>query len=420
MADANTDDSQLAEVLVLCERTTRACAHEVWTDCPYYEQVAYVGDSRIAALGNYALFADDRLSRRMLVLFDETRGSNGLIAERAPANWTQVSVTYSLLWVLMVRDFAWWRDDSAFVRDRLRGVRAMLDEVLALTDDDGLLRCLPGWSFVDWVPGWLEGCGPGVREGDSCLVNLHLLLALRSHAELEQKFGESELMALAVRRAARLEQEILEHYWCAERRLLGDTGARADFSEHAQALGLLAGLTPPGGVSDWTDAWLTGKELAGPSLYFTHYVLEALHLMGRDERLHARFRAWREMSAAGLLTLPEAPEPTRSDCHVWSAHVRWHFAASVAGIRPAAPGFSRVQVAPQLGPLRHVDAEVFHPRGRLRVRLTRTAGRIDGIIELPPETTGQLRWAGRSMELAPGTNLIREPDPFAGGEHFLR
>jgi hypothetical protein len=303
-----------------------------------------------------------------------------------------------------------------FVRERLRGVRAMLDEVLALSDDDGLLRYVPGWSFVDWVPAWFEGCGPGVREGDSCLVNLHLLLALRAHAELEGAVGECELAALAVRRAARLERKILDRYWCAARGLLADTGEQAHFSEHAQALGLLAGLAPPGGASNWTDAWLLANDLAVPSLYFTHYVLDALHRAGRDEALHARLRAWREVSATGLLTLPEAPEPTRSDCHVWSAHVRWHFAASVAGVRPAAPGFARVEVAPQFGALRHVDAEVFHPRGRVRVTLTRTAGGVEGIVELPPETTGQLRWARRSIDLAPGSNAINQPDHFAAGD----
>jgi alpha-L-rhamnosidase len=408
MADARTDDVELDEVLTRCERTMRACAHEVWTDCPYYEQMAYVGDSRISALGNYALFADDRLSRRMLVLFDETRRENGLVAERAPASWTQVSVTYSLLWVLMVRDFGWWRDDRAFVCERLRGVRAMLDEVLALADPSGLLREVPGWSFVDWVPAWHEGCGPGVREGDSCLVNLHLLLALRAHAELEQAFGEPELAVLAQRRAARLGRHILNRYWDAERGLLADTGALTDFSEHAQALGLLAGLAPARGVACWINAWLAG-ELTAPSLYFTHYVLDAFHRADRTDALHARLGAWREVSATGLLTMPETPEPTRSDCHGWSAHVRWHFAASVAGVRPAAPGFSRVEVAPQPGALGLVEADVFHPRGQVRVVLERNDGGLRGTVELPRETPGTLRWRDARLSLSPGCNPIDLP-----------
>jgi alpha-L-rhamnosidase len=405
-----TDDSGINRLVRQCDKTIRACAHEVWVDCPYYEQVAYVGDSRLAGLNSYALFPDDRLSRRMLELFDDSRRVNGLVAERAPASWQQVSVTYSLFWVLMVRDFAWWRNDAAFVRERLRGVRAMLDEVLALADAGGLLRELPGWSFVDWVPAWNEGCGPGVRQGDSCIVNLHLLLALRTHAELERAFGESELAALAARRADALEQAILARYWCARRGLLADTGGRDFFSEHAQALGILAGVKPSGGMGAWVEAWLASSDLAQATLYFSHYVLDALHLAGRDDALHARLQRWREPAADGLLTLPETPEPTRSDCHGWGAHVRWHFAASVAGVRPAAPGFALVEVAPQPGAWRVIEAEVCHPGGRVRVEFKRAGGRLRGKIDLPAGVAGEMRWQGARLSLRSGPNPVDLPD----------
>lgn len=405
-ASFTTDDAVFDALLAASERTIRACAHEVWADCPYYEQMAYVGDCRLAALNNYALFADDRLSRRMLELFDGSRRNNGLVAERTPGTWQQVSVTYSLLWVLMIRDFAWWRDDPAFVRERLRGVRAMLDEVLALTSPDGLLRDVPGWPFVDWVPSWHEGCGPGVRNGDSSIVNLHLLLALRAQADLETSFGEAELAALAVRRAARLEAAIRNRYWCSERGLLADTSDRADFSEHAQALGLLAGLIPPGGIDQWVDTWLASRDLARATLYFSFYVLDALRLAGRETELTQRIQAWDDLLPMGLLTLPEAPEPTRSDCHGWSAHVRWHLVASLAGVRPAAPGFARVEVAPLFGPLRKIETEVPHPRGLLRIALAREHGRLHGTITLPADTTGELRWQNVSRPLHTGENTV--------------
>lgn len=403
-----SEDAALNEIAARCEKTIRACAHEVWTDCPYYEQMAYVGDSRLAGLNNYALFADDRLSRRMLVLFDESRRVNGLVAERAPASWQQVSVTYSLLWVLMVRDFAWWRDDVTFVRARLRGVRAMLDEVLALVGDDGLLGVTPGWPFVDWVPAWHEGCGPGVREGDSSIVNLHLLLALRAQVELENNFGEPELAALASRRADALAQAILARFWSDARGLLADTSARNEFSEHAQALGVLADLVPTGGVARWVDAWQAARDLARATIYFSFYTMEALRRAGRGEALHARFQLWRDVLATGLLTMPEAPEPTRSDCHGWSAHVRWHLAASVAGVRPSAPGFARVEIAPLFGGLHAIDAEVRHPRGVVRVSLRRAGDRLIGGVTLPDGVEAELRWNGRTRVLPGGVSRLDE------------
>ncbi|WP_438479246.1 alpha-L-rhamnosidase-related protein [Oleiharenicola lentus] len=405
-APFRSDDPALDEIGTLCERTIRACAHEVWADCPYYEQMAYVGDSRLAALNNYALFADDRLSRRMLQLFDDSRANHGLVAERAPAAWQQVSVTYSLLWVLMVRDFAWWRDDTGFVRERLRGVRAMMDEVLALRANDGLLHTVPGWPFVDWVPAWNEGCGPGVREGDSCIVNLHLLLALRAQGELETYCGEPELAALAKRRGDQLSEMIVGRYWDNPRGLLADTAEHSSFSEHAQALGVLAGVVPTEGVTKWVDAWLASDDLAQATIYFSFYTMEALRATGRGDALHARMQLWRDVPATGLLTLPEAPEPTRSDCHAWSAHVRWHFAASIAGVRSVAPGFAQVEIAPLLGELRELETEVRHPRGDIKISLRRVGDELSGFIELPASVTGTLRWRDATQSLSAGKNLI--------------
>lgn len=401
-----SDDTDLNAVAARSETTIRACAHEVWTDCPYYEQMAYVGDCRLAALNNYALFADDRLSRRMLGLFDDSRRGIGLVAERTPAVWAQVSVTYSLWWTLMVRDFAWWRDDAAQVRVHLRGVRAMLEEVLALTDAGGLLRQVPGWSFIDWVPAWDEGCGPGVREGDSSLLNLQLLLALQAHVELETFVGEPELATLATRRAQRLAAAISERYWSASRGLLADDGAQSAFSEHAQALGLLAGIVPPGGRAAWVGRWRAANNLAAATIYFRFYVLEALRLTGQIDEWHERLQLWRDLLPTGLRTMPEAPEPTRSDCHGWSAHVRWHLAATLAGVRPAAPGFSRVEIAPWLGRVRTLATVVRHPHGDVRVTLSAEGDRLHGTVTLPEATTGEFRWRGAAVPLQPGENTL--------------
>jgi len=396
------DEPKFNTVLAIAERTIRASAHEIWTDSPYYEQAAYIGDNRLDALCNYALFADDRLSRRAIELFDQSRRSTGLAAERYPDAWHQVSPTYSLLWVLMVHDFAWWRDDAEFVRVRLRGIRSMLDEILALRESSGLLGQVPGWPFVDWVPEWDYGCAPGVRTGDSSILNLHLLLALRAAAALEASFGEPELAVLAQRRASHLAESILSRFWCGRRGLLADTSERKYFSEHAQALGLLAGLTPPGGQSPWIDAWLAGADLAKATLYFSFYVLEALFQAGRGAELHKRLGVWQSVPQNGLHTMPEAPEPTRSDCHGWSAHIRWHAVASVAGVRPMAPGFARVLIAPQLGELTAITGEARHPRGTLGFDLRRRGDRLSGTIHLPPDVQGELLWQERRHPLRPG------------------
>ena len=42
---------------------------------------------------------------------------------------------------------------------------------------------------------------------------------------------------------------------------------------------------------------------------------------------------WKDMLDKGAVTTWEKPEPTRSDCHAWGAHLYYHYFASLAGIR---------------------------------------------------------------------------------------
>jgi hypothetical protein len=49
----------------------------------------------------------------------------------------------------MVHDYWSWRDDPAFVRDRLPATRASIDWFLARLRTDGLLGFLPYWIHVD-------------------------------------------------------------------------------------------------------------------------------------------------------------------------------------------------------------------------------------------------------------------------------
>ena len=60
------DDPGLAKIWEVGWRTARLCAMETYFDCPYYEQLQYVGDTRIQALISLYVSGDDRLMRQGL------------------------------------------------------------------------------------------------------------------------------------------------------------------------------------------------------------------------------------------------------------------------------------------------------------------------------------------------------------------
>jgi hypothetical protein len=130
--------------------------------------------------------------------------------------------------------------------------------------------------------------------------------------------------------------------------------------------------------------------------------------VGLGEQYVAMLQPWRQMLDLGLTTFAERPEPTRSDCHAWSASPNYDLLATIAGIEPASPGFKTIRVAPHLGTLQWVDGKMPHPSGEIRFSLKRngTAG-LNGEIILPKGLQGTFEWQGKTILLKGGSQKIR-------------
>jgi len=400
-----SDDAALDGIMPLAVRGMQMCMHETYLDCPYYEQLMYVGDTRLHMLINHAMSEDDRLVRRGIELFDFSRWRTGFVAERYPSSPFQSSQTYAMIWPLMVHDYAQWRDDAAWVQQRVPGMRSLLEHLLPLRTDGGLLGAMPGWSFVDWVTDkhWQNGCPPSAKSGGaSSLVNLHLLLALRAASDLETWHGEA-LMAQRWRDLAdALACRIVERFWDEQRGLLLDDDA-GHLSEHAQCLALLGDALPQDKRGRAFEALISRDDLSRTTVYFSFYLLETLARFGRGDLLCEKLAFWKALAAQGFKTPAEKPEPSRSDCHAWGSHPLYHAHASLAGIRPDGPGFRRVVCRPCPGTLQQIQCTVPHPRGQVRFSLQPVEdGRAQLTLTLPPQTPGRLIWRDQSWDLDAG------------------
>ncbi len=120
----------------------------------------------------------------------------------------------------------------------------------------------------------------------------------------------------------------------------------------------------------------------------------------------------------GLTTVPETPEPTRSDSHAWSAHPNYGLLATVLGVRPAEPGFKKVRIAPHLGPLQRAEGRVPHPLGEIVLRLARTAGGgLRGEITLPQGSRARWSGAGRKPPCDRADRSCRNESRLVGRPH---
>lgn len=406
-AKFESSDERMAGIIPLAERVLEMCSHETYMDCPYYEQLMYVGDTRLETLVTYATTRDDRLPRKALHTFDVSRTTDGLTQARYPSRVRQFIPPFSLWWVAMVHDYALWRDDVAFVRERMPGVRAVLDAYRSKgLDEHGLLGAMPGWNFADWVTGWASGVPPTGTMKPVAIMNMHLAWVLRQAAELEELVGEPEQAARNRRTADQVTRAANEAFWREDRGLYAEDLDGKHFSQHAQCLALLGDSVPKDRRTRVADGLFSAKDLDPTTIYFTHYYFEACRRTGRMDKFFERLEPWYELRKLGFKTTVEMPEPARSDCHAWGSHPVFHYYATVLGIRPGSMGFRTVRIEPQLGPLDWARGTMTHPKGLITVDLRKSGDRLTGTIDLPDGVSGQVVLVGQAHELNCGPNRL--------------
>ncbi len=395
--------SELEKILDVGWRTARLCAHETYMDCPYYEQLQYAGDTRVQALVSLYMTGDGRLMRNAVELLNDSRTSEGATYSRAPSRTPQYIPPFSLWWVGMVHDYWVYIDDPAFVRQMLPGVRAVLSFFGPRQKPDGSLGPVPWWNFVDWTKEWRGGVPPAEADGSSAPLDLQLVLAYGWAAEMEAALGSTALAAEYHRAETRLRATVRNLYWDSARQLFADTPRKAEFSQHTNALAILAEAVKGEEAGALMRRILEDASLVQCSIYFRHYLHSALNKAGEGDLYLDLLGPWRAMLDQGLTTWSEIADPTtRSDCHAWGASPNYELLRTVLGIDSSAPGFQRVSIRPFPGKLTHVSGTLPHPKGEVKVSLSRVNGKLAVEVSLPEGVTGEFIYRGAHRHLQSG------------------
>ena len=394
-------------------RTARLCAGETYYDCPYYEQLQYTGDTRIQAMISLYVTGDERLMRKAIMDYDHSRFNDGLTQSRYPSADFQVIPTFSLFWVCMLHDYWMHRQDDAFVKSMLPGMLSVLNWHEQRIAKTGLNGPLEWWNFVDWSD-WKNakdeiagGVPAGARKGGSSILSLQQAYTYMRAGDLLAHYGKNELAEYYRDLARRLNKAVYAQCWDAGRGLFADTPGKNAFSQHANILAVLTNAVPAEQQAALMQKVLTDVSLTQATFYFKFYLFEALKKTGMGDQLIAQLKPWCDMLAMGLTTFAENPEPTRSDCHAWSASPLYEFLSITCGIRPGEPGFRTVRIEPFLGDLKTVEGKMPHPLGDVAVQFQKTpTGGLSGTVTLPASLTGTLRWKGKTLPLKAGKQTV--------------
>ena len=288
-------DSKLISAAV---ETLRACAHDTFMDCPFYERLLYAGDSRLEALALYHITDDHRLAAKTLRMFLASQKPDGSIRTQYPSRLVQIIPSYMPIFVLSFHDYWKRHKDDALLVELMPKFRKLVDYLIANITDNGLE--LPGWQFLDWCSTWSNGVPPG-----NCGVSLFGVLALNGAAEIL----EDPTIAATAKKLLDL---IKEKYYVPEKQLFADDLEHKFFSEHVQSLAIIAGFT---------DIKLDTPNLTPCSIYFSYYYLVACSITNQDILLANRLKKWEAALEEGLTTFPEEFGVTRSDCHAWGSYI---------------------------------------------------------------------------------------------------
>jgi alpha-L-rhamnosidase len=407
-ATLNTGDQELKKIMDIGWRTARLCAIETYFDCPYYEQLQYIGDTRIQAMVSYYNAGTDTLAFNAINQIDGSRLPEGITQSRWPSNGNQVIPGFSLWYIGMLHDYWMYRNDESFVKGKLAGERAILGFFEQYQQADGSLKNVPFWTYTDWVNGhgWDGGNAPKGADGGSSALDLQLLWAYQWAAQMEAKLGMPAFAALYRSQAARLTQTIRKKYWSPAKQLFAETEEKNSFSQHTNTLAILTGAAPEENWAKIGKRILNDNTLAQCSIYFKYYMHQALVKAGLGDGYLSWLGVWRDDMNLGLTTWAEEPDPqySRSDCHAWGASPNIEVYHTLLGIDSDAPGFQKVRITPHLGNITNISGSIPHPNGKIDVAYLLKDGKWIIQIALPEKTTGTLTWKGKMYGLKSAQN----------------
>ena len=371
-----TSDPTLTPIWDISLRTLRRCMHDTYMDCPFYEQLQYAQDTRSEILYTYAVSADDRLARQAIDDFARSQRPDGLINSCYPNKNANVIPGFSLYYILMLHDHMMYFGDKELIRHYLPTVERILHFFRSHLTQSGLVDKVGGvngeaveWSFIDWAADWMPTTGMPTAGlyGPITMESLLVLYGLQKAAELADWIGE-ETLAETWRADAEALRKAIRRECMDENGMLTDGPGRPELSQHTQVFGVLTGtLSEDEGRRNLLRT-VEDRTITQCTVAMCFYLFRALEMTGLYEYTDRYWDIWRGMVQNGCTTCVESPGSyARSECHAWGSLALYELPSVVLGVRPAAPGYEKIEVRPVPGVLTSASGTVHTPWGGLNV-----------------------------------------------------
>ena len=375
----------------ISRNTVLCCMHEMYVDCPYYEQQQYDMDSALEMLFTMRMSADDRMPFKSITDFAHSQMADGMLQANYPSVMVQIIPDFTLFWVLMLRDYLRYAGAGADALSRVRSMTGTVDRALEgfepYMTEQGLIGVTPYWHFVDWVPGWWIGVPNGGTAEPITVTSFMYAAALNAAAEICETVSRPGLAADYRQRAARMIENVKRYCYDEEVGLYRNTPSTREFSQHTTLWAILSGAVSGREAGELMDRTFEGRvPVAVCSFSMSYYMFRALELSGCYDQYAARqLQGWETMLDLHCTTWCENPDSPRSECHGWSSAPIYEFSSMVLGVYPTANGYASVRIKPYVHSfdLTWAKGTVPTPHGVISVSWEKKDGELTLFVTLP-------------------------------------
>lgn len=414
-------------------------------DCPQRdERMPWLGDRARGCFGESFLFDCRNLYAKWTRDIAEAQREDGCIPDVAPAYWNYYSdnITWpaALPFTLemLYRQFG----DRETLAKYYPAARRWLDHMAANYKRDGLM---PRDKYGDWCvppekPEMIHSQDPARRTDGTLIASATYYRLCR----LMQEFADTLGLPTDADAYGKEADEVREAF---NRKFLTvrpgtsevpgsilhpDSTYYGNNTVTANILPLAFGMVPEGDIRREVEKNViraiitTNSGHISTGVIGTQWLMHALTAMGRTDIAYLlatqkTYPSWGYMAQHGATTTWElwngdtASPKMNSGNHVMLLGdlLSWLY-EDVAGIRAAAPGFRRIELAPAYATdgIDCAEASYRSPYGRIVSRWAKERGRLKWHVEIPANTTASLHMPdGQTLERGSGAYDIDEPLP---------
>ena len=394
-----TSDESLSDIWEISERTLRRCMHETYEDCPYYEQLQYVMDSRTQILYTYSVSADDRLARKCIDDLARAQRYDGLLNCSYPNCNPNIIPGFSIYYILMIYDHMMYFGDRKLVEKYMPTVERILqffEEHLSekgyVGKTGGLIMEEAFWSFIDWAQEWnpTSGMPPAGLKGPITMESLLYIYGLQHAAKLAEYLGRKDEASQFTERAVKA-QNAVRTYCVNTDGMVQDGPGVEEYSQHCQVFACLTDTIDTDQARVNILRTIEEKDhFAQCTVAMRFYLFRALEKTDLYAYTDQYWEAWRTMIKNHCTTCVESEAYARSECHAWGSLALYELPGTILGVRPAAPGYEKIEIRPVSGYLKEAEGTVKTPKGMIYVKWTKEGDKLDITYQTPDSVKDQI------------------------------